>query len=589
MNSINQDLRQKVHEKYQDILHLLLESQKDLESMDSKNSDVKKYLTIFKDIFNYSIENAKKRIEDVDKRMIWERLVIAFFGETNAGKSTIIETLRIKYEKNKKSEDGSIVGTGKTDFTQTFDEYDIDMNGIPITIIDMPGIEGDEPIYKDKIRDALDKAHIILYVARRQPDIKQIEKIKSYLNDWVKVYSIYNISSFFITPEEDLCTKHNNEMAHKIENTFMEALSSTYKGNISVHCLAALCAVAKFSPSREDLILNQNKFIKSFITESALYDFSKMPAIEEFLKDVGNNYINEIVEANKTRLVALTKQTAETILNASRQQEGLSKNIPKELRKFKNDINRYFNDCSEDIDLSGKYIIKYELRCLRDYIYELIDSKDKELKSKGENKSNQCMKSISTKIEKSIKQSLKDLNNKIKKRKDKLNVKISQINLEEHRFENSNDFDFSLVNSFLGVLNWDKILDWGIDITKFAAIGAPIGAPIGGIIGAAIGAAIGAIVGGIKRWWQTSRGVYREIAKQSINKGLQEAQNSLIHEFEKNTRDLLWNLSDKCYHMLTKVDNEINYINAAQKDIKATCIKLEKLEHKITTSEYGKI
>lgn len=50
----------------------------------------------------------EKSINDLKKNAEWESLQIAFFGETNAGKSTIIETLRIllnepsKIEQNKR-------------------------------------------------------------------------------------------------------------------------------------------------------------------------------------------------------------------------------------------------------------------------------------------------------------------------------------------------------------------------------------------------------------------------------------------------------------------------------------------------------
>ena len=35
------------------------------------------------------------------KDMPWDKLMIAFFGETNAGKSTIIETFRILFKQRK--------------------------------------------------------------------------------------------------------------------------------------------------------------------------------------------------------------------------------------------------------------------------------------------------------------------------------------------------------------------------------------------------------------------------------------------------------------------------------------------------------
>ena len=40
----------------------------------------------------------KKEIDELKNSSVWDKLCIAFFGETNAGKSTIIESLRIIYD-----------------------------------------------------------------------------------------------------------------------------------------------------------------------------------------------------------------------------------------------------------------------------------------------------------------------------------------------------------------------------------------------------------------------------------------------------------------------------------------------------------
>ena len=75
--------------------------------------------------------------------MHWDKLVISFFGETNAGKSTIIETFRILFDSNRPlASDGNIVGNGESDYTKEYHEYDLKINGLPFILIDVPGIEG---------------------------------------------------------------------------------------------------------------------------------------------------------------------------------------------------------------------------------------------------------------------------------------------------------------------------------------------------------------------------------------------------------------------------------------------------------------
>lgn len=48
------------------------------------------------------LDNLQSNINDLDKLSEWEHYTISFIGETNAGKSTIIEALRIKYEEEEK-------------------------------------------------------------------------------------------------------------------------------------------------------------------------------------------------------------------------------------------------------------------------------------------------------------------------------------------------------------------------------------------------------------------------------------------------------------------------------------------------------
>lgn len=139
-----------------------------------------------------SIDKSIEEIEFCKNHYIWDRLVIAFFGQTNAGKSTIIDTFRIlfnekkrlsllKKEKSGDGVDGLIVGDGRNDFTKVYEEYEMTINGMPFTLIDVPGIEGNEKDYKDEIKKALNKAHCVFYIQgeNKAPDEAVASKIKN--------------------------------------------------------------------------------------------------------------------------------------------------------------------------------------------------------------------------------------------------------------------------------------------------------------------------------------------------------------------------------------------------------------------------
>lgn len=56
------------------------------------------------------------------------------------------------------------MGDGSPDFTKTYEEYHLSIAGHPFTLIDVPGIEGNESEFKDVIKTALHKAHCVFYV-----------------------------------------------------------------------------------------------------------------------------------------------------------------------------------------------------------------------------------------------------------------------------------------------------------------------------------------------------------------------------------------------------------------------------------------
>lgn len=61
------------------------------EKENAELSEIKKTLELLNADF-------KKEIDKLENATEWDKFCIAFFGETNAGKSTIIETLRIIYD-----------------------------------------------------------------------------------------------------------------------------------------------------------------------------------------------------------------------------------------------------------------------------------------------------------------------------------------------------------------------------------------------------------------------------------------------------------------------------------------------------------
>lgn len=272
-NKSSQSLSSKdeIKKAYKNLQEILQSTQRDVFDLNGVNSQFNTVKGKIAFAFDSKIKEAKKELDVALKDTVWDNLVIAFFGETNAGKSTIIETFRILFDDKRKKEDGLIVGDGRHDFTKTYEEYHLSIAGHPFTLIDVPGIEGNESEFKDVIKTALHKAHCIFYVQghNKKPDRATAEKIKKYLGDWVKVYSIYNVRGGVSNYDEEeeretLITSGILKAESLIRAEFKTILGDVYAGHVTLQGLLAMSAKASFSSKREDLIRGQQKLLKYF-------------------------------------------------------------------------------------------------------------------------------------------------------------------------------------------------------------------------------------------------------------------------------------------------------------------------------------
>ncbi|GAA7145529.1 hypothetical protein HpCHN62_07740 [Helicobacter pylori] len=214
-----------------DIYSGVEKSIKDLQNIfkntDDKDEKLKRFnqeaLKEFKNLESESL----KELESLKNNEEWEKFTIAFYGETGAGKSTLIECLRLFFKepskmdqqerfkwlyanmKNyrgnehaelEKLQDGAIIGDGRSDFTLETKSYTLKHNNQSFVLLDVPGIEGNEKKVKQQISNATKKAHAIFYVTRTPAPPQKgeegkegtIEKIQKQLDLQTEVYTIFN-------------------------------------------------------------------------------------------------------------------------------------------------------------------------------------------------------------------------------------------------------------------------------------------------------------------------------------------------------------------------------------------------------------
>ena len=349
--------KDEIENRYQELLSLLQQTRDEVGSYKSKHKNISKlqsnmYMALDREMGDISVE-----IDNAMNLISWDNLVIAFFGETNAGKSTIIETFRILFEQNrKKGQDGLIVGDGRQDFTKDYQEYKMSIAGKPFTLIDVPGIEGNEDDFRDIIKEALHKAHCVFYVQKDQkPDSATAEKIKSYLGDWVSVYSIMNVRgdvSFYDEEEEreTLLTSGVLKNEKLIKEAFQNILGDVYKGNISLQALLAMCAKASFSNKREDLQRNQEKLIKYFGNADEVLRFSQFHTIRQLVEEKASSFTDEIAEANKQKMISLARRSASSMENALSSGDIDTSDIEQKLKDFKRDVKQILGSAQTNLE-----------------------------------------------------------------------------------------------------------------------------------------------------------------------------------------------------------------------------------------------
>lgn len=561
-------MKQKIENEYNKLLSDLECAKKSLEEIHSDNKKVAQYIAVFNGIISKAIDESKQRIVEVQTNMVWDRLVIAFFGSTNAGKSTIIETLRLRHEQGKKDADGTIVGDGSKDFTETFDKYRLTINEKSITVHDMPGIDGDEGKFRDIIRAALAEAHIVFYVHREEskPDTKTVEKISSYLKDWVKVYTIYNVSK----PKYDLSNPFHSEKHLESEkliiNGFKEALGDSYEGNISLIASYALASVAHYNEDKVRLKRTQTKMLESVGSKEKLFQESGMPLLESLIENLSKNYVENIDNANMKRLSAIREKTRKNMLEAQEQQERLRRELPLELSKLKNDVDGYFSRSQKDLYSNTHSAIKNNIIILHEDCKRLVDNKSKKLKDECENEQKQCLDKIKKEIEAIISRILNNLRADLQRRQEQISGIISDYTVDAQIQLDTKRINFKGAEEILN-FNIDKVLDVVKDIVWGAGLGSPVAWPFGMVVGGILG-----VLKGLFGLFKSDK--YRKEAKKAIHEAMQKLEEELIKRTDKCLDGVKIELDNQKISIKTKIDDGIANIKQADKCIKSITINL---------------
>lgn len=289
-------------------------------------------------------------MEDLRRHTEWTTFVAAVYGETNAGKSTLIETLRILFrEKTKIQErehfkeilaaldegdlaavdrlsavaDGHIIGDGRSDFTRQMHSYLLDTRQATLMILDVPGIEGDETEVLHEINDAVRKAHAVFYVTSKAAPPQKgdedrpgtLEKIRRHLNDQTEIWTIYNkrVTNPTLLEGNILASPDEREALLRLDRQMGGIFGRHYKGHFTISAMPAFLAVAKCLSPKAPHVKNRRKF-QAAMTEAEILSKTGVLSLASYLSTtLAADHAAKILNANINKACRVLNELTESI------------------------------------------------------------------------------------------------------------------------------------------------------------------------------------------------------------------------------------------------------------------------------------
>jgi len=557
----------------QQIIETISDLTKSLNDIDKLTIDgvndeqLKKSFENIRDVIFKGISKIKRHIETLSTVAEWNRLNVSFFGETNAGKSTIIESLI--------NGDGRSIGEGYKDFTKNINK--ITYNNI--NLMDMPGIEGREHTVIKSIRKAVDKSHVVFYVVgtNKEPEENTILKMKNFLKDNVKVYSIINVRGkpTVYKYKKELIDKNTQIVERRVKEKFASLLEGNYSGNIVVNEYLSLLKNSKLQQRFEK---DKQKAIEIFGSIDEIKKFSNIQEINKILDNLNNDIQNEIKVSNTYKFLSSLETILSKTLKEKKNFDSFIKETNGLIDKYLDDINNVILKYESEIYASLSVNIERMRIELKKSINNALDNGESE--SLIKTKLDEVKKKQSKKLNEDISQllsSMKDeIEGKIKEFKNRMTLKMRFLNLKGNF--NLESILESLEMNFKYVLG--QIVDIGLSIW-----GVVIAFAVNPILGVITG--VLAIARKIWDWFFADPCKRKREAKSKASKKIDiligDIENKIkrdlkkeLNEVNKNTRKPVIELQKSMRdikNISLKIDKNIKEIQKTKADL---CIMLMK-------------
>ncbi len=349
------------------------ELQSIFKNTDDKDEKLKRFNQEALEVFQKLERDSLKELKSLKDNEEWENFTIVFYGETGAGKSTLIECLRLFFKERSKMneqerfkrlysnyqenyqnderkkqailnelhslQDGAIIGDGRSDFTLKTRSYPFQYNHQTFTLLDVPGIEGNEEKVMEQILNATKKAHAVFYVTKKPTPPQKgeegkrgtIEKIQKQLDSQTEIWAIFNKPINNPRAFKDGLIDENEKESLKILNKEMKnILGKHYKGHKVVSAQVAFYGLAQALIPGTDFDKNKQKFLKDFKAGELLYQSHFKPLAEFITEVLLENSRNKIIESNCNKALKVVEQLQKAIVTT------INREIDPTIKEIKN-------------------------------------------------------------------------------------------------------------------------------------------------------------------------------------------------------------------------------------------------------------
>lgn len=440
--------------------------------------------------------------------------------------------------------DGEIMGDGRPDFTLDSTVYNFEINGYPVGIIDVPGIEGSEKKVENEITRSVQKTHAVLYVTAKNaaPNEGTLNRIKQYIGDQTEVWTIFNkkITSHRALPKGTTLSDDDKKSLKDMEYKLKEVLGDHYSGTVTVAGLLAFYSQATCLVPFSNRHNGQLKYFENGFDSSKLFELSNLQSLVDVLKNhIVGDVKAKIRKSNFNKVKYVVDDSVTQLMNSKEFFTKVEQELRSRVQNTNHEIDNHFATCIGQIKRDRDGLLGKFAYDSQDEIYEYIDSdvSNDDFKYRFEEIVKGNVDIFERSLKESIESRLKELSKRIEDSQKKLQNSIERLY----------DDSFELAQSQGVQFDFNFKLDNGINTGGLIA--ALVGAvalwwnPAGWI---AIATVLTIVVGVVKSVWNFFDSDYKKSQqRKNVNSHLPKITSQLEEDVNKSIKDLEKNLKSQ--------------------------------------------